>query len=420
MEFDNHKMRVKLAAQALSKSVADAIVFCREDLKLPDFKGSEGTTAFIYKLDKMFDLLNSKSPGQRGPKSPLNLHNFEFRSSFCDEFFDMVFGMDYTETRYYKKTGKTVETVKQLCQGGRKRAALGIVVSAMSIREIARSLLYREESPFRYIMTYRFSQDLLELFFNTVRGRLGRNNNPTTLDFQNIIKVIWHVSSLKSTKTGNCIAQAVDEILPGGLLQLKPSKKLVPFDSQQMLELDCIDLSAGLDSHYSDFVKNCIAYISGNVVRVVGTRSKCEKCAETLLDTGEDALPESLKRLIVRKDRGGLFVPCHSVYKIVEKTDVIFRRVVAESKGSMNICLLDKKICNLLLNDFVGSNLFPHSSDHFAEFNLSQFSHFTKIVSQIIHHYLKIRLFDHGRRYEAFKEISSRHKLSKLTLFKNQ
>lgn len=200
VQFDNHKMRVKLAAQALSKSVADAIVFCREDLKLPEFQGSEGTTDFIYLIDKVFDILNSRSPRQRWQKSAISRRNFESVSAVLNEFAETVLGMTYTETRNYKKTNSVVKTTKQLCQGSRKRAALGLIVSSQSILTIAKDLLYRFEDPFLYVMTYRFSQDLLELFFNAVRGKLGRNNNPTTLDFENIMKVIWHVSPLKSNK----------------------------------------------------------------------------------------------------------------------------------------------------------------------------------------------------------------------------
>lgn len=102
-------------------------------------------------------------------------------------------------------------------------------------------------------------------------------------------------------------------------------------------------MSACLNEEYSDFTKNCIAYISGNVVSVVCTKTTCDICAEALLDTEEAQLDDQVKLLIVRKDRGGLFTPCQTVYKILERTDKIFRRVVAGSRGSLNISMLDKK-----------------------------------------------------------------------------
>lgn len=47
IEFEKNKMKCSLAAQTLSRSVADAIDFCREDLHLPEFQNSQATTEFI-------------------------------------------------------------------------------------------------------------------------------------------------------------------------------------------------------------------------------------------------------------------------------------------------------------------------------------------------------------------------------------
>ena len=55
------KMRTSLAVQLFSNSVADAIDYCRESLKLKQFVGSEGTTLFLRKMNNLFDVLNSKS-----------------------------------------------------------------------------------------------------------------------------------------------------------------------------------------------------------------------------------------------------------------------------------------------------------------------------------------------------------------------
>lgn len=51
-------MKVALATQALSESVAAAIDFCRDDLKLADFQGSEATTAFIWCFSIQLFFLN--------------------------------------------------------------------------------------------------------------------------------------------------------------------------------------------------------------------------------------------------------------------------------------------------------------------------------------------------------------------------
>ena len=50
-----NKMKVKLAAQTLSTSVATAIDFLREEAKIPEFQGSAPTTKFIKVVDCAFD-----------------------------------------------------------------------------------------------------------------------------------------------------------------------------------------------------------------------------------------------------------------------------------------------------------------------------------------------------------------------------
>jgi hypothetical protein len=47
LDWGRQKMKVSLATQTLSRSVADAIKFCRERLLLPQFQGSEATEEFI-------------------------------------------------------------------------------------------------------------------------------------------------------------------------------------------------------------------------------------------------------------------------------------------------------------------------------------------------------------------------------------
>ncbi|OXA39236.1 DNA transposase THAP9 [Folsomia candida] len=212
-----------------------------QKLDLQAFRGSEGTTFFIELLDKTFDVLNSRSCAQKGDKSPLSLSNIDHVASILNDFCSTVVEMTYIEVREYKATGKRTKVEKTLIESDRKRAALGMVLSIKSVIKISKALLVRDCDPFKYVLTYRFCQDPLELFFNTVRGRLGRNNNPTVVEFQNIMKSIWHQNLLKSTNTGNCIAQITDGQVPGGLLPLRRVRKLKQLEMKDIEELDIID-----------------------------------------------------------------------------------------------------------------------------------------------------------------------------------
>ena len=68
--FSKNKMKVKLAAQLISNSVADAIEYCQYKLNLPNFNGSEGTVQFLRIFNDLFDVLNSQ-----------NIHSFRFKKA---------------------------------------------------------------------------------------------------------------------------------------------------------------------------------------------------------------------------------------------------------------------------------------------------------------------------------------------------
>lgn len=75
-------MKVKLAVQIFSKSVADALNFCDFDLKLPQFKEAAATANFCQIINDVFDALNSRNVLSKSTwGKPLTMDNekaFEF------------------------------------------------------------------------------------------------------------------------------------------------------------------------------------------------------------------------------------------------------------------------------------------------------------------------------------------------------
>ena len=76
LQWRNQKMKVRLAVQVFSKSVADALTYCNENLKLPQFEGCEATVEFIRHVNDVFDVLNSKNPLAQGTRAPLREDTF--------------------------------------------------------------------------------------------------------------------------------------------------------------------------------------------------------------------------------------------------------------------------------------------------------------------------------------------------------
>ena len=58
--YYKNKMKVRLATEVLSQSVATALIFCEHDLKRPQFHGASVTAEYLSCFDILFDLMNSK------------------------------------------------------------------------------------------------------------------------------------------------------------------------------------------------------------------------------------------------------------------------------------------------------------------------------------------------------------------------
>jgi len=86
-------MKVKLATQLLSQSVADALKFCEYNLNLNQFSKSDATVKFIELFNNAFDICNSRSVKCIGYKKALCKDNFKEISDFTSRFTKYVQGL---------------------------------------------------------------------------------------------------------------------------------------------------------------------------------------------------------------------------------------------------------------------------------------------------------------------------------------
>ena len=127
IQWEKQKMKVNLAAQTISASVADAIEFCDQVLKFPAFRGSSPTVKFIRMFDHLFDVFNSRNLLGKYYKSPLQESNQEAWQPFLQRAMQYVKGLtDPSGTpvhRTKRKTGflgflcaiKSVECEQPVC-----------------------------------------------------------------------------------------------------------------------------------------------------------------------------------------------------------------------------------------------------------------------------------------------------------------
>lgn len=71
LEFCSNIMKLKFATHLLSRSGANALKFCREDLYLLEFKSSEATETCILLWNHLFDIFNSRDLKQHGFSHPI-------------------------------------------------------------------------------------------------------------------------------------------------------------------------------------------------------------------------------------------------------------------------------------------------------------------------------------------------------------
>jgi hypothetical protein len=180
VQFSKKKMRVYLATQVLSNSVADAIEFCDKDLKLSQFLDSDGTCEYLRVFNTAFDLLDSKVPFSKGSKMPLRIDNKDLWISYFKQIDIFIRGLNHETLTTSKQQPNTKKSKRDLrvVAGPRKKGFIGFLINIQSYQAIFK--LYVEEKQFlKYILGHKLSQDHLEMMFGTVRSSLGLNNNPT-------------------------------------------------------------------------------------------------------------------------------------------------------------------------------------------------------------------------------------------------
>lgn len=196
--FKTNIMKVKLASQLFSRSVATALDFCKEELQLAEFQGVGATSRMIQLINDLFDILDSRVHGY-GYKRALNFDNhtkvFE-RLEECKKFLMNV-------TAKLKIRNKTQQV--KLVDSPRFTGFLGFCMAIESTKGMFKDLICDENCPIKYLPMHKISQDHIELFFANMRSHGGSNDNPTPRLFEAIYKKCLIDTELVQTSTGNCI-----------------------------------------------------------------------------------------------------------------------------------------------------------------------------------------------------------------------
>jgi len=411
--WKNNKMKVKLAAQLLSSSTAKALQYLKDN-NFQRFGDCEATIEYCKSIDQIFDFLNSRCPFSKGYKSPIFKSNIHFLQ---DKIIPLI---NYLSTLKFKN--------QLLYTTNKKTFILGFTAAVRSIFEISKTI-FTENLNFKYIITYNFSQDHIEMLFGRIRQRYGTNNNPTVLQFKTAMKQILIKNSIKCSENSNC--NSFDNDITASIFSFTHSSKNKKnlsdnFDSDyEKIDEDILNRSTLLDnknSCYKDCKNNIMYYICGYVVKKIIAMLDCTSCIQSFIKPYSEHNYSSIdqhKKFVSLRNNGGLTSASLNVFKIISETEK-YLLLLTDDLKKLNIQNLDLKIiffCNKKFS--LDQNIFKNLSCNVPLFDRP---HKMLLISLLVKKYLSIRLHSYGKMYstEILNPLSNRHKLTKHILFMNQ
>lgn len=224
IEWKRNPMNVRIAVETFSKSTSDSIQFLM-DQKIPQFQGAQATINFIRRMDKLFDIFNSKnSKNQNIFKRALCPENKRIIFDFCLDTIKFFKFLKVKEIFYKKETKKSRENEQNkennekkekkerliertemlpILRTRNKCAFRGFIICMKSL--IAMYKEYVEEMHLlKEIPTYFLLQDAIEMLFGRLRACGGFNNNPNVLQFKGAFRKIQANMRLDISEKSNC------------------------------------------------------------------------------------------------------------------------------------------------------------------------------------------------------------------------
>lgn len=375
-------MRVKLATQVLSHSVAAGISTMCALGKLEE--EAQHTAEFIEDMDCLFNVFNSQSLSdahelQRAIKP--NSRHIDFLSK-CSEWLSRL-----------KPTGKD----KIL------PCVLGWQMSIACLTQLWEEL--QTEYGVDFLITNRLNQDCLENFFSIMRGKGGHRDNPDAMQFRSAYRAAAVDSMFIISKGSNC-----REDMDCFLLKLSTVSQVSPTAPAEGTSLpsNMLDLLAISNApNMSLAEENIVVYLAGYLVRKVTKKFSCPDCKDQLVSHSAPSTSAQWtflsKKQYSHLAEGGLYRPSEDLVAMVTEMEAIFRTSVP---GIIH----GDKIRGKLFSRMTGSSNLPQISCIRPE--CIQMTHY------IIHLYITVRLHhvlrEQNRKFQAPNQKRNRKAMKLL------
>lgn len=207
----------------------------------------------------------------------------------------------------------------------KKSFVIGFAIATKSILSIAKAL-FHETPHFKYVLSYTFSQDHIEILFSRFRQKFCSNNNPNILQFKTVLKQILMKNAITCKTNWNC--NTFYNNVFGDLLEFKWNRKkenLNDFDEiENKIDEDIINRMTLLNSSNKTMIEakeNILYYTTGYFVKKVCKIIDCNSCITSLTENINEhdySLPFRHKQFVLLKNQGGLVITSNCVYRIIK------------------------------------------------------------------------------------------------------
>jgi len=331
IQYYENKMNVRLCVQTLSASVSSSLLFCEQLNLINEVKA---TAEFCQIFNDAFDLLNCRNKYAKGEYNcPINYDNIEKIENFLETFKTYVEGLRYGPTN-------NDANGEQLIKSKRQVGFIGLIICLTNLINTYKVV---KEEKMTYLLSYKLSQDHLEIFFSAMRSRGGFNNNPNAIQFRSAYKRLIVRHEVNGSIYGNCTQLDSSSILFVSAKKRQDADAIMNNDNDIDNESDLFE-EFEHDYDYrmpelEEYVTDVVKYTSGFIVRKIKKNKKLCIVCDSMLTVENN---ENASRLLKLKTRGKLITPTTDVHKICLTTEYIIRM-------NLNILLTHTNIKQILI-----------------------------------------------------------------------
>ena len=335
----------------------------------------------------------------------------------------------------------SLKTNTALSTTQRKTFILGFITCIKSTISMANQM-FHASIPFNYLLTYKFSQDHIELLYSCIRSRGGWNNNPKCLQFKYALRKMLLRNEISASKQANCVDFTGCNLIPLFHIRKHKANETDKQTASMRESTEILSICQHLDKQgHSELISSVLFYISGYIVSKLIDDLPCPECKRSLNPepiqprlNGHDYMantshePGKAASFTTFVNKGGLQMPSRSVFRAVEYCEHVFRAAVAGKDGQL---INGEKNIKMKMIVNVGYHFALETTEHlFTEHEygnnevLVEDDHRTQILKYVAKKYFTLRLFHFGETY--CKDVlnhgkqSDRHRLNKVTPFRCQ